>query len=83
MNGALLVDHDDIKVGDYLIIVNPYRSRFGVIVDKIGEGRRYVYGRVFSVTTFESKGLIAFNGDRTKIASLRPTTTVRRVEVQS
>ena len=70
--------HDDFAVGDYVIIQNLERPRFGIKIDKIGEGRRYLFGRTFNIATFERDGLIAFNG-RTKLASLRPTTSVERV----
>jgi hypothetical protein len=74
------IDHDAIQLGDHLIVQNPHRPRFAIRVGKIGEGRQYLVGRLFSIATFERDGLVAFSGTRTKIVSLRPTTSVRRIE---
>lgn len=77
------IAHDDIAVGDYVIVQNPYRSRFAMKVERIGmlEGRRsYIVGRQFSIKASQREGLICFN-QRTKLASLRPTTSVERFEV--
>jgi hypothetical protein len=79
------VTPSDVRCGDYLIVANPHRPRFAIQVDRIGESitpagveRRYLVGRTFSIATFERDGMVAFNG-RTKVASLRPTTTLVRV----
>lgn len=74
---------DEIQVGDYVLVRNPHRSTFALKVDKIGmiEDRRiYIYGRQFSIATLNKEGLVAFNRN-TKIASLRPTTTIERVSL--
>ena len=76
-----VISADDIKVGDYLIMRNAHLPRFALKVDKIGDGRRYVYGRTFSIGWFERYGQIAFSGNRSKLASLRTTTSIERIEV--
>lgn len=78
------MNHDTISVGDCVVVSNPHRPRFAVKVEKVqqlSDGRPYFVGRVFSIGTFERKGLIAFSGNRRKVVTLRPTTTVERIEV--
>jgi hypothetical protein len=77
------IPHDEIAIGDYVVIQNPYRSRFAIKVEKIGliDGcRSYIVGRQFSIAASKREGLICFN-QRTKLASLRSNTTVERFEV--
>jgi hypothetical protein len=74
------ITHDEIAIGDYVIVQNPYGSRFAIKVEKIGDERRYIVGRQFSIAASKREGLICFN-QRTKLASLRSNTTVERFEV--
>ena len=77
------ITHDEVAVGDYVIIQNPHLRRFAVKVEKFGAERKYLVGRSFSIATFQREGLVAFSGTRRKVVSLRPTTSVQRIEVQS
>lgn len=79
------ISHDEVAVGDYVIIQQLYRSRFGMKVEKINKlsnGGTYLVGRQFSIVASQREGLICFN-QRHKMASLRPTTIVERFEVGS
>lgn len=79
-----VIGFSDVQIGDYVVVSNPHRSRFAIKVERIGErdGRRtYLVGKVFSIATFNRESLVAFNGS-SKVASLRPTTTIERI-VQS
>lgn len=76
-----VITADEIELGDRLIISNAYRARFAIEVERIDADRRYVTGRLFSIGTLDRQGFIAFSGTRCKVASLRPTTTIERVEV--
>ena len=76
------ITHDEIALGDYVIIQQLYRSRFGMKVEKINtlsNGGTYLVGRQFSIKASQREGLICFN-QRNKLASLRPTTIVERFE---
>ena len=78
MSTTTSILQDDFAVGDYVIVQQLHRSRVALKVDKIGDDRRYIFGRTFSIATFERDGMVAFNG-RTKLVSLRPTTSIERI----